>query len=458
MDLLLVHPGEAGVDPVTEHLGIASLKAYAEEKGFTANTLDMNLEACDIQGGIDKIKSGNPKVLGVSLLDATKRKGLALIRGLYLTGYTGHVIVGGYLPTFHAREILQAYPEIGFAVRGEGELTLIELLKYLLDGSLMDPELIAGITYRNGNKIIENPARSLIKYLDELPMPDRKYAPLILEKEKHIRLSFSRGCWAHCSFCDIISLYGISPGKKWRRRSVTGFVDEIVDLYDKFGADYFIFNDDNFLTKGKKNQKMIDDFVAEIRKRDVKIKFDMMCRADSVQKEAMQKLKSIGLQGIFLGIESFDQAHLDRYNKDTTVYQNLRAIIILYQLRIEFVISIILADAFTRLRDLIVQFYVLYKIQHRYFFNKNCKISINQKLEIYRGSTLYEQYRAMGLLYKDDWYEGYDYQLKFLTELRLKLIKLEGRLYTQWRNFQSDIKKASANTRLSIIKSFVIFI
>ena len=458
MDLLLVHPGEAGVDPVTEHLGIASLKAYSVQNGFSADTLDMNLEQCDIQLGIDKVMSANPRVLGVSLLDATKRKGLALIRGLRLNGFQGTIITGGYFPTFHAREILQAYPEIGFAVRGEGELTLIELLKYLLDEAIMDPELIAGITYRDGDKIIDNPARALIMDLDSLPMPDRKYASLILEKKQHIRLSFSRGCWAHCSFCDIISLYGTSPGKKWRRRSVKNYIDEIVSLNNDFGADYFIFNDDNFLTRGRNNEEMIDDFVTEIRKRDLNIQFDMMCRVDSIKKGPIAKLKSVGLKGIFLGVESFDQAHLDRYNKDTTVYQNIKAIIILYQLRVEFIISIILADAFTSLRDLIVQFYFLYKIQHRYFFNKNCKISINQKLEIYRGSTLYEQYKAMGLLYKDDWYEGYDYQLKFFTELRLKLIKLEGRLYTKWYNLRKYLKKIRANTRLVIIKIFNMFI
>ncbi len=426
MDLLLVHPGEAGVDPVTEHLGIAALKAYAGEKGFKTETLDMNLEVCDIQDGIDKILSINPKVLGVSLLDATKRKGLALIRGLYLNKYAGHIVIGGYLATFHAREILQAYPEIGFAVRGEGELTLAELLDYLIHDSIADPETIVGLTYRNGNDIIDNPARALIKNLDELPMPDRKYAPMILKKEKHIRLSFSRGCWAHCSFCDIISLYGTSPGKQWRRRSVRGFVDEIEMLRDKFNADYFIFNDDNFLVRGKKNEEMIDEFVNEMNLRKLNINFDMMCRADSVQKKQMQKLKNVGLKGVFLGIESFDQPHLDRYNKGTTVYQNIKAIVILSHLQIEFIISIILADAFTRIQDLIGQFYILYKIQRRYFFNQNCKVSINQKLEIYRGSILYEQYKAMGLLHKDDWYEGFDYQLKFFTELRLQLIKLEG--------------------------------
>jgi radical SAM superfamily enzyme YgiQ (UPF0313 family) len=153
-----------------------------------------------------------------------------------------------------------------------------------------------------------------------------------------------------------------------------------------------------------------------------------MCRADSIDKHLMKKLKSIGLQAVFLGIESFDQKHLDRYNKDTTVLTNLKAIITLYQLRIEFIISIILADAFTTLRDMIPQFYLLWKIQRRYFFNQNCKLSINQKLEIYRGSTLYEQYKALGLLYKDDWYEGYDYKLKFFTQLRLDLINLENRI------------------------------
>jgi radical SAM superfamily enzyme YgiQ (UPF0313 family) len=166
-----------------------------------------------------------------------------------------------------------------------------------------------------------------------------------------------------------------------------------------------------------------------------------MCRADSVDRVLMKKLKGIGLQAVFLGIESFDQAHLNRFNKDTTVYQNLKAIIILYQLRIEFIISIILADAFTTLRDMMTQFYVLYKIQRRYFFNRNCRLSINQKLEIYRGSTLYEQYKALGLLYKDDWYEGYDYKLKPFTQLRLDIINLENKISNLKSKFFKNIKK-----------------
>jgi len=145
---------------------------------------------------------------------------------------------------------------------------------------------------------------------------------------------------------------------------------------------------------------------------------------------------------------------LDRYNKDTTVHQNLKAIITLYQLRIEFIISIILADAFTTLRDMISQFYMLWKIQRRYFFNQNCKLSINQKLEIYRGSTLYEQYKALGLLYKDDWYEGYDYKFKFFTQLRLDLINLENRISKLKHRILKYTKKVREFTQPAFARIF----
>ena len=137
------------------------------------------------------------------------------------------------------------------------------------------------------------------------------------------------------------------------------------------------------------------------------------------------------MQRIFLGIESFDQDLLNRFRKGTTVRQNLKAIILLKQLKIDCIISVILADAYTGLRTLIKQFFILFLIKQRYINSRNCKISINEKLEIYRGSLLYQHYKNAGLLTRDHWLNGYEYQLKILTSLRLKLARVERQLYHQ---------------------------
>jgi anaerobic magnesium-protoporphyrin IX monomethyl ester cyclase len=427
MDLLLINPGKIRQDYITEHLGIASLKSYVISQGFTADTLDMSIEELSVQDGLARIMNINPKIAGFSLLDDSKHKGLALIKALRKAGYSGKIIIGGYFATFASREVLRDYPEIDYVIRGEGELTLAELMNTLLRSPQKAISQIAGLSYRDKGNIIENPARPLIQNLDILPPPDRKYAQAVLDKNFHLRVYGTRGCWGQCTFCDIIGMYRSSSGKVWRPRSVTNLVDEIENLHHRFKVNFFIFNDDQFLLKGAKGRERAEAFAGELENRGLNIQFELMCRADTIHRETMARLQSVGLQRVFLGLESFDEQQLKRFNKRITVRQNLRALITLYQLKIDVLASVILADAYTTIWDLVKQFITLFELRRRYFNSNKCQISVNNKLEVYRGSAVYREYKSKGLLTRDHYMEDYAYKLNFWTNFRLKLFELEGR-------------------------------
>ncbi len=429
MDIILVNPGDSRFEQVTEHLGIASLKSFVCSEGFKADTLDMAVEALPVQNALERLLEINPKMIGLSLLDDSKKKGFALAKGLKKAGYKGKIVIGGYFATFNSADILRDFPEIDFAVRGEGELTLAELMEYELNKTGAGYSDIQGLSYREKGEIIENPARPLIHDLDILPAVDRKYAREVLKHDKHLRVYGTRGCWGQCSFCDIIGLYGTSPGKVWRRRSAKSLVDEMEQLKAEFGTDYFIFNDDQFLVKGNKAFEIVDEFASEIEQRNLDVRFELMCRADTVSKKVMTRLKSVGLQRVFMGLESFDVRQLDRFNKKISVRQNLKAVITLYRLKIDVIASVILADAHTSLWDLLTQFMIIFELKQRYFNSRNCQISINKKLEIYRGSRVYRDYKARGLLTKDDYLTGYDFRLRFWTAARLKMLNVEENLF-----------------------------
>jgi len=428
VDILLINPGEVRYAYVTEHLGICSLKSYVNSRGYVADTLDMAIERLTITEGITRVFQVQPAVIGVSLLEDTQVRGLSLIRKLREAGYSGYIVVGGYFATFASRQLLQDFPEIDFIVRGEGELTLAELLDQLVRHPWHAYHEILGLSYRNQGQICENPARPLIEDLDILPPPDRKYAHRVLEKGSQLRVYGTRGCWGQCTFCDIIGMYGSQPGKKWRSRSVAKLVDEIEDLVRAYRTDYFIFNDDQFLLRGDRGQVRIEEFAAELDRRHLKIRFELMCRADTIHRSTMQRLKSAGLQRVFLGLESFDDRQLQRMKKNISVHQNLKALITLYQLKIDVLASVILADAFTTLRDLINQFVTLFELRRRYFNSRQCQISVNHQIQVYPGSLVYREYRDKGLLTRDHYLKGYDYRLKFWTGLRLKLFRIEARV------------------------------
>ena len=309
-------------------------------------------------------------------------------------------------------------------VRGEGEITLEELLKFELRQEF-DLEEIKGLTFRQNSQIIENPSRPLIEDLDILPYPDRKYANMVLKNKSSLRIYGTRGCWGQCTFCDIVGLYSISKGKTWRRRSADKLVDEIEFLQNKYNTSHFTFNDDQFLVKGKKSLEYVEEFASELERRNLKIKYDLMCRADTVNKKVMSRLKSVGLQRVFLGLESFDENQLKRFNKNISVRQNLKAVIRLYQLKIDVIASVILADAHTTLWDLLNQFVALFELKRKYFNSKNCQISVNKKMDIYRGSSIYYEYKNKGILTEDHYINGIKYRLKIWTSIRLQILALE---------------------------------
>jgi len=428
MDILLINPGKFRAQLPNEHLGILSLKSYANSKGFKAEVMDMAIENLSAEAAVPKILNLNPQVLGLSMLDDTKTVGFSLIKKLRSAGFSGKIVLGGYFPTFSSEDILRDFPEVDFIVRGEGELTLIELLKNLIRSRNADFSDILGLSYRMDKTIFENPARPLISDLSILPPVDRKYARECIENKQPLRVYATRGCWGACSFCDIISLYNHSRGKQWRRRPVDQLVHELSHLAETYDTSHFIFNDDQFLVKGKKSLAYVEEFTDALQAKKLGITFDLMCRADTVTRPVMRCLQTVGLKRVFLGLESFDPNQLQRYQKGISVRQNLRALHILKSEKIDVIASVILADAYTTLYDLLKQFAVLFRLTRRYFNSRECQISVNKKLEVYRGSQVYREYKEKGLLTKDNYLEGYDFKLKPLTNWRLKVLTIEERV------------------------------
>src|SRR5664280_293154 len=78
-------------------------------------------------------------------------------------------VVGGQHFTALAQESLESYSEIDFIIRGEGELTLLELVECIEHGR--SPLKVDGLSFRHEDRIIHNPPRKLIDNLDDLPFP-----------------------------------------------------------------------------------------------------------------------------------------------------------------------------------------------------------------------------------------------------------------------------------------------
>src|SRR4030067_413609 len=79
------------------------------------------------------------------------------------------VIVGGHHATALPERTMLDCPEADFLIYGEGDITIIELIKTI--ESRLEPANVRGIYYRNNGNIVKTEPRAHIQDLDTLPFP-----------------------------------------------------------------------------------------------------------------------------------------------------------------------------------------------------------------------------------------------------------------------------------------------
>ncbi len=131
--------------------------------------------------------------------------------------------------------------------------------------------------------------------------------------------NFARGCPFTCSFC--------SQWKFWRDyriREPKAVVDEIEDLVKNHGVGFFILADEEPTIHRKKFIAFCEELIA----RDLGVLWGINTRVtDILCDEALLPLfRKAGLVHVSLGTEAAAQLKLERFNKETTIEQNKKAI------------------------------------------------------------------------------------------------------------------------------------
>ncbi len=432
--VLLINPPYPALEkPFQEHLGLGYLASSLKQKGVKTKIIDANLQGLNVSKTTKEVLAANPLLIGITVTyqDCFKYA-VRLSEEIKQAGYKGKIVLGGIFPTLASQEILSEFPQIDFIVRGEGEETLFELWEAVQEER--EPEEVAGVAFRKDKEIVVNPSRPLIEDLDLLPDPSRDTLPLALKQGGCLSISASRGCFGSCSFCSIYSFYQQQPGKNYRYRSVERVVEEIERLVQETGEEKIMFVDAEFIGAGKKGKERALRFAEEIIKRRLKIRFRIEARADNVDKEVLLALKKAGLAYVFLGVESGIQSVLDRFNKKTTVEDNLKAIKLLKELDIPTGIGFIMFDPFTTLSEVIENAEFLEKTGIPYS-QLAVTVSPAAKLIVFTGTEAQKKLSKEGVLKGN--YLGYRYKIpdfkaralqkafELMVKLRMAFFRLE---------------------------------
>ncbi len=314
------------------NLGLGYLASTLQERGFAARIVDFRQAPESI---LKAVRAANPLLVGFSLIFQYYLPQFGqLVCCLRESGVGSHFCAGGHYPSLRYEDMLQAVPGLDSIARCEGELTLVELMQCLAQGR--DWHQVAGLAYRDGERCIAAPPRTLIADLDELPYPARPFEdPATLGKKASPMLA-SRGCIRNCSFCSIRQFYGAAPGKKVRVRKPEKVAEEMRVMHVERGISIFPFQDDDFPVWGTFGRRWLERFMDALRTEGLigRVIWKISCRADEVEPELFGRLRDAGLYMVYLGLESGNAAGLSTFIKGLTVEDNLRAATILHELRL----------------------------------------------------------------------------------------------------------------------------
>jgi radical SAM superfamily enzyme YgiQ (UPF0313 family) len=203
------------------------------------------------------------------------------------------VVLGGPHPTLLAREVL-TQPSVDFVVIGEGEATMVDLLRSL-ESREADLFLMKGLGVKKEGLLKIGEPRELLDP-DALPFPARDLLPLELYAEPWTVLTSRGACPFHCPFCAASSP---SNGRR-RARAPERVAAEVGTLAERYGAAHVFFADDVFTL----DKRWVRRLLKELRALEAPVTWGCSTRADMVDDELLKEMAVAGCQTIQFGVES----------------------------------------------------------------------------------------------------------------------------------------------------------
>ncbi|MCI0515148.1 B12-binding domain-containing radical SAM protein [candidate division KSB1 bacterium] len=329
--LALVNHWSPGIGNNKLPLGLGYLAAYLKTYLDFDDIAIINTGADTFQ----KIAAVQPEIVGFTVYTAGYYDVLQLMQRVKQELGVITLLGGPHITCLPQQ--LPAAADIG--VIGEGEATLLELMRLWLDQHAFSADKlrdIPGIVFRVGQHLHQTPPRPPIVPLDRIPMPDRELLRIqdflkpsqILMNNEYLRgatMLSSRGCPYHCIYCHVQSKWG-----RPRLHSAERVVAEIELLVTQYQVAGIYIEDDLFIS----SLKRIEEITQGLATRHLlgRVKFFVDLRANLVRERLVQALKAMGVVKVALGLESGSERILS-YLKggDVTVADNRQAVRLLNQ-------------------------------------------------------------------------------------------------------------------------------
>ena len=308
--LLLSTPHPLEESPVPP-LSLSYLASVLDQEGIEVKILDFLVTQYHPKKLRRELEEYRPQLVGATCVTLNYPIARRMLKACKAFDPYIFTVIGGPHVTFASEETLLQSPWIDAVVIGEGERTLVELVRAVEEDK--DIRQVAGIALADGGMVIKTPPQARIENLDQLPLPARELLPMARYRALGTPCTVitSRGCPYSCIFCSGRRMFG----PKVRFRSPGLVVDEIEKLQRDFGPAKINIVDDTFTLNHHHTRAVCE----EMLRRNLKIKWSVFARVDRISEDLAQLMKRAGCEWILFGVESADEGILKTIRKGITL-------------------------------------------------------------------------------------------------------------------------------------------
>lgn len=300
-----------------ESLGIIAISSYLLSKGKDVINIFLRdmprspedfLDKEQIDKFIGFLKKEGIDIVGISFISTFYEEAVELSMAIK-KGTDIKTIFGGYHASLCPEECI---PYGDIVCIGEGEETLFEIIEMMERGDSFSS--VKGIWYRDGQEIVKNANRPLIRNLDAI------YSTLDFKNTKtYLYLSddnmclkdnlqdsyhtiAAKGCPFNCTYCNSSSMHRIADRNSlfFRKRGVDNLISELVkakDFYPNITAVHF----HNEVFPYYNNE--LDEFCVKYKK-NIGLPFTAFFHFSFLNENTINKLKEVGLSRLSLGLQT----------------------------------------------------------------------------------------------------------------------------------------------------------
>jgi anaerobic magnesium-protoporphyrin IX monomethyl ester cyclase len=301
-------------------LPLAYTAAIMERESIPVDLLDAEALELGEAEILERITAGEFQLVGVISSLVTLKSDLAFIdriktriEGLqaFLTGPVIHLY----------KEFILENSTCDFTINTQNDDTPVDLVRAIESGTLRE---LAGISFRDGDEVVHNPASERMISMDDLPLPARHLLP----NEKYFiagmdgpmtTVQTGRGCPYHCDVC----AYQFSQGYIYRVRPIDHVMAELEEIVRRYGVRNVVFRDITFTV----NRKRILEFCRRLVEADLGITWWAETTLNLVDDELLSAMKEAGMDALSVGVETGgEQQQEDHWGEKTLQFEETRKV------------------------------------------------------------------------------------------------------------------------------------